>query len=136
MSQSVTNYYRLYRYLLNVKCFRVQDLKCNAHLLWCNTDADVVLFSAVSVQALEQVSLVPLLLPEVKAKCTIILRHLDDVIYKREELDIVQNAQRENMWLIVSDLLIFPNAAKLKIYFSSTLSCFLKYISRRIYKNI
>ena len=90
-----------------VKCCTLQNLNNSAFLLWCNSDDDVdILFSSECVKALESVSCFPQLPPNVKAMRTIILRHLDDVVCKKDEDELVHEIQEKNSWLIITDLFL------------------------------
>ena len=99
----------------NVKCSKLQ-LFNDFFLLWCSCDSDVDnLFSSECIEALGSLSCVPQLPPEMRAKRTILLRYVDDLIHQKDENDIANDLQQRNAWLSISDVYVFPKSPTIKI---------------------
>ena len=100
----------------NDKCFKVQEIKGDGYLVWCNSDADTdLLFSDHCRGALNTIQCEPQLPPEIKAKRTVILRQVDDSILGRNNEDIITELQGCNDWLKVADIYVFPSSPTMKI---------------------
>ena len=104
----------------DVKCFKLHEMRGDGFLVWCNSDADTdKLFSVTCMEALKRLYCEPLLPPEVKARRTVILRHVDESILDRSSNDIIVEVQQRNKWLSLVDLYIFPNSPTIKLVCST-----------------
>ena len=73
----------------DVRCYKVQDVNRDHICLWCNSLFDVdILFSPACISALKQICCSRQLPPNLRAKRTLILRRLDDLIIKRDKSKI------------------------------------------------
>ena len=98
-----------------VKCSKVQKYN-DFFLIWCDGDSDVDnLFSPNCIEALGSISCTPQLPPEMKARRTILLKYVDELVHRRNDADIVSELQRNNSWLSVTDLFTFSNSATIKL---------------------
>ena len=99
-----------------VKCHKVQDIDNDNIFVWCNSLSDVdVLFSPSCTSALKLISCSPQLPPSVRAKRTILLRNVDDLIMKRSKSEIIEEIQTRNSWLRVADSFVFPSSPTIKL---------------------
>ena len=104
----------------NVKYFKVQEIRSDGFLLWCNSDKDVdLLFSDECESALKQLHCEPQLPPEVRAKRTVLLRHVDSDILGKEKGDIIAELEEYNSWLSLVDIYVFQNAPTVKLVCST-----------------
>ena len=104
----------------NIKCFKLVELKSDIFQVWCNTDSDVdLLFSEACVKELKKIHCEPQLPPEVRAKRTVMLRRIDDIIMSKEERDIIAELQEKNDWLRIADIFVFPNTPTVKLVFTT-----------------
>ena len=64
----------------NVKCIKLQQIS-DFFLLWCTSESDVdSIFSSECINALNVITCIPQLPSEMKAKRTVFLRQIDDLI--------------------------------------------------------
>ena len=100
----------------DVKCHKVQDVNSDHICLWCNSLSDVdILFSPPCISALKQICCSPQLPPNLRAKRTLILRRLDDLIIKRDKSEIILEIQEKNPWLQIVDSFLFNGSPTLKL---------------------
>ena len=99
----------------SVKCSKLQEAN-DIFIMWCNTESDVdALFSTACMDALGTISCVPQLPPEMKARRTIFLKHVDDLVCERDTASIIEDLQQRNANLKVADLFVFTKSSTIKV---------------------
>ena len=84
--------------------------------MWCNSDADTdSLFSDQCIGSLRRILCEPQLLPDIKARRTVILRQIDDTILNKSSSNVTSELQQCDSWLSLVDLYIFPNSPANKL---------------------
>jgi len=102
---------------VNVSSLRLLN---NSYHVHCNNDHDSDrLFSETCVAALLSVGCEPILPPEVRAKRTVLLRNLDDLVHEHECNDIREAIDKANDNFDVADIYKFPASKMLKITFKT-----------------
>ena len=86
-------------------------------------DTDKI-FANDTKEILTQNAFAPVMPPELRAKKSIIIPRVDDVIYEKNLPDIGEEIARENEWITLEDIeniYKFPNSPTLKVTFYSAL---------------
>ena len=103
----------------NVKCSKLQSVS-DYFILWCSDDSDVdALFSPASISALNVISCVPQLPPDIRPKRTVLLRYVDELIFQEDNDNIIEELQLRNPWLVTPEIFAFPKSAIIKLTCSS-----------------
>ena len=82
------------------------------------------LFATTIKEKLEQNDFLPILPPELRAKKSVIIPRVDDVIYERDVADFGEELANKNDWIALEDIeniYKFPNSPTIKITFYSSL---------------
>ncbi len=91
-------------------------------ILLLNEEYADQVFSRQVKEELQQNGFTPLLPPELKVKKSVILTRLDDLIYDREEGEIIDEIVQHNSWVEdnIDTIYKFPNSATIKVTFTQT----------------
>lgn len=85
--------------------------------------ADAIFYHDIKQELMSQ-DFSPVMPPEMKAKKSIIIPRVDDVIYEKNVVDIGEELTRENTWIggiqEIEDVYKFPNSPTLKVTFLQT----------------
>jgi len=101
---------------VGISGIKVEASSC---LVYCNSDKDVDnLFSPECIASLSSLRCKPVLPPQLRAKRTVLLHRVDEVIYENDPQVILQEIVRCNPELIVDDVYKFVGRKILKVTFS------------------
>jgi len=89
------------------------------HVFCCEDGDSDRLFAEACITALQTLNCEPVLPPHIRAKRTVLLRNLDQLVYDNEVDDIKLEIGRANRNLIVDDIFKFQNNKMIKVTFSS-----------------
>ena len=102
-----------------VKFSRLQEVN-DIFLLWCIAECDVdALFSTPCIEAFEAISCTPQLPPEMKAKRTLFLKNVNELVCRNNNAILIADLQQRNKYLTISDLFVFTKSATIKITYET-----------------
>ena len=97
------------------KCSKLQKFR-KFFIMWCDSDKDVDnLISAPCLEALNSLSCVPQLPPEIRARRTVLLRYVHEQLQQNDDLTIIEELQRENHWFTVTNIYKFSTSSTIKV---------------------
>ena len=88
----------------------------------CNSSDDLdTLFSSGCISELEAAGCKPILLPDLKAKRSLMLRRCDDQILNQRKEDIKSQIEKQNDWVKVQEIFKYNSSKNIKVTFESQL---------------